>query len=112
MIEFASLITRAIIDSGVQSYSRGLWNRFVAPSRAASHPVVGWAAVWSYDELGTFATARVTLGENCHEELHIPPFTTPLDVHPPNIVLGVIFRARGKINWACVCGGHPRKLTA
>jgi hypothetical protein len=60
----------------------------------------------------TFATARVTLGENCHEELHISLVTTPLDVHSPNIVLGVIFRARGKINWACVCGGHPISLTA
>jgi hypothetical protein len=49
-----------------------------------------FATTWA-----TFASARVTLGENCREELHFPLFGTPLNEHPPNIVMGYIFRARG-----------------
>jgi hypothetical protein len=49
-----------------------------------------FATTWA-----TFGSARVTLGENCREELHFPLFGTPLNEHPPNIVMGYIFRARG-----------------
>jgi hypothetical protein len=37
----------------------------------------------------SFASGRVTLGENCREELHIP-----LNVNPLDVVIGIIFRER------------------
>jgi hypothetical protein len=67
--------------------------RTITSSIPPSHWLGGGAAfatTWV-----TFATARVTLGENCREELHVPLFGTPLNEHPPNIVMGYIFRARG-----------------
>jgi hypothetical protein len=54
----------------------------------------------------SFATARVTLGENCLEELHVPLIT---DEAPPNMVVGVLFRACGNQLGICVCG-TPSKL--
>jgi hypothetical protein len=42
----------------------------------------------------SFASGRVTLGENCREELHIPLNVNPLDEAPPNMVIGIVFRER------------------
>jgi hypothetical protein len=75
----------------------------IPPSRWLGGGVV-FVSNWS-----SFASDRVTLGENCREELHIPLSSNPLDAHPPNVVIGIIFRARGKQLGMILCG-TPSKL--
>jgi hypothetical protein len=57
----------------------------------------------------TFATPRVTLGDQVVEELHCPMFTHQLDQHPANVVIGIVFRARGSQLGMVLCG-TPSKL--
>jgi hypothetical protein len=98
--------TPSLIRSSIEPLCRTVTST-IPPNRhwlgGGSVIVTNWA---------TFATSRVTLGiddSDVQEELHCPLFTHQLDQHPANVVIGIVFRARGSQLGMFLCG-TPSKL--